>query len=70
MAAIKCPKCGSTDKFYIRAWSNVEVDGDTGYVEDHDGFEWDGTSLCTCDNCYHEGYYQDFKFYQEEESNA
>lgn len=66
MAKIKCPKCGSWNRFYIKACSNVEVDGVTGHVEDHDGFEWDGTSPCVCDHCYYEGYYQDFKVYEED----
>lgn len=57
---IRCPKCGSTDRFIVTALSNVEVDGSTHCVENHDGFEWEGNAPCVCDNCYHEGYYCDF----------
>lgn len=60
MARLLCPKCGNKEKFYIEARSNVEVDGETGHVEDHDGFEWDDTAPCTCGECYHEADYNYF----------
>lgn len=66
MAKIKCPECGATDRFYITANCFIEVNGETGYVEDHEGFKWEGTAPCTCAECYYEGYYQDFKVYEED----
>lgn len=60
MAVYKCPKCGDTDKFFIAAVSDVEVEGETGYVEDHEGFMWDGDSTCICSNCFYEGKEREF----------
>lgn len=49
-----CPKCKSTNKFYISARSDVEVDGKTEYVNDHEGFYWDDDSICCCTECQFE----------------
>lgn len=60
MAKYKCPKCGCTYSFNIVATALVEVDGETGYVEDREEFEWDGDSTCVCPNCYYEGKEREF----------
>lgn len=65
MAMYKCPKCGWTDKFYVDATANVEIDGDTGYVEDHDGFSWFGDSIMVCSSCYHEATEEEFRTGEE-----
>lgn len=66
MSMYKCPECGSTRKFNIIAMSLVEVDGENGYVEDHDGFEWERNSYCSCADCYYEGECKDFEVEQED----
>lgn len=59
---LKCPNCGETHRLYITAVANIEVDGETEYTEDHDGFEWGDESDCTCSQCYREGKVKEFRY--------
>lgn len=60
MEALKCPNCGSSRKFGITAYSVVEIEGSTGYVEDHYGFEWDKDTECVCHDCQYSAEYSQF----------
>lgn len=66
MSVLRCPKCGNTDTFIVEAYSNVEVDGETGYVEEHDGFLWGDDSPCTCGSCDYGGTYDEFEVDKED----
>lgn len=66
---LRCPRCGFTDKFYVSATANVDVDGNTEYVENHDGFLWDDESACCCSHCFLESTVKEFHSPQTAKQN-
>lgn len=56
-----CPRCNSTYRFCINATTDVEVSGETEYVESHHGFFWNENSTCYCMDCDYEDKVKEFE---------
>lgn len=59
LIGMACPKCGSAEKFHIRAMAYFEVTDDgADYGRDVD---WEDGDYCYCCECQFDGCVKDFK---------
>jgi hypothetical protein len=56
---IRCPHCGSEDRFRIEAKTVFTVTDDG--TDDHGDVEWDDGSYAECTECHHSGMLKDFR---------
>jgi len=61
LEGIRCPNCGETDNFKVKAVVVCEVsdEGSDANASDH---EWDDDDTCICSTCNHEAPMEDFRF--------
>jgi len=55
LAGIRCPKCGSAEKFRIAVTAWFDFDDDGGEPSDNCEAEWDDGSSIRCLKCKHQG---------------
>jgi hypothetical protein len=64
---MKCPKCGSTASFDIEVTTiatMIEENGEqmwSGHIHSSINLDYDSSSSCECNNCYHSGIVLDFE---------
>ena len=64
--SLKCPYCGSTEKFVTNQWiehHDVYVNGDGCWVDDfecYDSYHDTDGATCLCCACGHDGSWDDF----------
>ena len=68
LAGIKCPKCGSEDRFKIEATTIFEVTDDGTDV--HEDVEWDDDSYIECMECGLSGKIKDFHVEEDDSAKA
>ncbi len=64
LAGIKCPKCGSEDRFKIETTTIFEVTDDGTDV--HEDVGWDDDSYIECMACAHHGTIKDFRVEEDD----
>lgn len=67
LEGVRCPVCGSEEKFAISAMVIIEITDDG--IQDYRNVDWEDTANCWCHECGHHGDYRDFKEKNEDEED-